>query len=161
MEVIPVLPENFPVFMEFDAVDQPPQTLGERVKKLRLRLGVSQTALSNRIGKKKSVISEIERGKTPTLPVLTTLASVFGVRVSFLIGDTSSDCGIETAVYQEALALFLRDHVVPETLEFRLRKLARNGAGSTKPGGWKHVVDEIAPGEQLIKRFPQIKSGGL
>ena len=63
--------------------------------------------------------------------VLRTLANLLGVRVSFLIGGTSSDCDIETALYQEALAIFLKDHVVSETLEIRLRKLARKGAGNT------------------------------
>ena len=143
-----------------------PQTLGARAKALRLRLTLeTPAALAEQTQGlvSEATIKKVEGDEkyNPTLRVLKNLAAVFGVRISFLIGDTSSDLELETALYQEALAMFLKDQIVSEDLEFRLRKLARNGAGSTKPGGWKHVVDEIAPGEQLIKRFPQRKRGDL
>lgn len=135
-----------------------PRNLAERIRILRLRLGCAHhQELANTTGISRPTISKLERGdNNPTLDVLRKLSEAFGVRISFLIGDTNSDCDIEEAISKEALAMFLKNHIVPEGLELRLRKLAKRRAGPPTPDGWKELAHEISPDEQIIKRFPRV-----
>lgn len=64
------------------------ETLGERIKKLRLKHEMTQTFLGNYLGVTKSAISMYERNKsTPDDELKIKLAKLFGVSVDFLIGN--------------------------------------------------------------------------
>lgn len=60
------------------------ETLGERVARVRGDLGLTQTALAQRIGKRQSVISGIETGARGTRPDIIELAHALGVDAYWL-----------------------------------------------------------------------------
>jgi transcriptional regulator with XRE-family HTH domain len=61
--------------------------LGTRVKTLRKEMKLTQQGLGDKVGLKKSSISEIENGRnSPSNEVLNKLAEVFGVTADYLLG---------------------------------------------------------------------------
>ncbi|SRR5260221_14271791 len=67
------------------------QRVAERVKQLRTARGWSQEELAERAGNTGRHISQIETSKVnPTVDVLASIASQFGVDVADLFGDPSS-----------------------------------------------------------------------
>ncbi len=62
-------------------------TLGERVKKLRLELGLSQEELSKRMGySSRSSINKIESGRPVTQKIIVRLADALHTTPSYLMG---------------------------------------------------------------------------
>lgn len=63
-------------------------TIGERIKKLRLELGLSQQELARKAGVRRPTISELESGKQQGLNVDTArrLARALGVGIDYLAG---------------------------------------------------------------------------
>ena len=62
--------------------------IGENIKMLRIKHGMSQEQLGNRIGKTRSAISQYEHGATmPRMGVIEDIAAVFGVSKHEIIGD--------------------------------------------------------------------------
>lgn len=60
----------------------------ERLKDLRKRKGLSQVALSERLGLSKSTIGAYETGDiTPSLEALNTIADFFNVGLDYLLGE--------------------------------------------------------------------------
>ena len=63
------------------------ETLGDRVKKLRIALGWSQDELSKRMGyKSRSSINKIESGRPVTQKIIVRLAEVLYTTPSYLMG---------------------------------------------------------------------------
>ena len=61
--------------------------LGEKVKKLRTDRGLNQTALAERLGVRKSIISAYEsQMRMPSLEMLTKIALEFSVSIDWLLG---------------------------------------------------------------------------
>lgn len=61
--------------------------IGERVRALRERDGMTQEELAQRIGVSKMLISHIERGyRSLTMPVAAEMAAVFGCTLDELCG---------------------------------------------------------------------------
>ncbi len=80
---------------------------GGRLKRLRQRLGLSQTQMAGEIGVSPSYLNLIERDQRPlTVQVLLKLSSVYGVDVAELSGDDSADT-VETLreVFSDPLLL--------------------------------------------------------
>lgn len=73
---------------EFDGAGEiSPQQLGERVKDLRERGGITLGDLAGNSGVSRAMLSKIERGeKTPTLTVAARIAAGFGVSLPQLLG---------------------------------------------------------------------------
>lgn len=67
-------------------------TVGEKIKKLRKSLGLTQTELGQRVGVQKNAVSKWECGRVEDIPTSTIkqLASLFGVPASYLIDDDST-----------------------------------------------------------------------
>jgi len=63
-------------------------TIGERIKKLRQELGLSQQGLAQKAGVRRPTISELESGKQQGLTVDTAkrLARALGVGIDYLAG---------------------------------------------------------------------------
>ena len=63
---------------------------GKRVKLRRIKLGLNQKALGERIGQDQAYISRLERGQLPgaTIAVLERLADVLGVSTDYLLNRT-------------------------------------------------------------------------
>lgn len=60
----------------------------ERLKELRKRKGLSQVALSERLGLSKSTIGAYETGDiTPSLEALNSIADFFNVGIDYLLGE--------------------------------------------------------------------------
>ncbi len=60
---------------------------GERLKKLRIEFGMTQTDLAKRLNITKSVVSYYElRERTPSPDVLIQLANIFHVSTDYLLG---------------------------------------------------------------------------
>ena len=63
----------------------------ERMKELRLKHGLTQTAAGEIIGKKQDAISTYERGQNyPEVRNLIILADYFGVSTDYLLGRTDT-----------------------------------------------------------------------
>ena len=64
-------------------------SIGDKIKYNRIRLGLTQTQLGERLGVKKNAVSKWECGRVDDIPTskLKTMASLFGVPVSYLIDD--------------------------------------------------------------------------
>lgn len=63
-------------------------TFGQKVKKLRKNLGITQEQLADRVGRGKSYICNIEKGtRTTTLEKLPALAEALEVPISELMGE--------------------------------------------------------------------------
>lgn len=61
-------------------------TIGENIKNLREKHGMSQSELAAKIGKSREAISQYEHGHTiPRMGVIEDMASVFGVKKSAII----------------------------------------------------------------------------
>jgi len=59
---------------------------GERIRKLRLKQGLSQVEMAHRFGIDRGHISDLERGKkSACLPLLEVLSKGFGISVSELM----------------------------------------------------------------------------
>ena len=67
-------------------------TVGEKIKKLRKSLDLTQTELGQRVGVQKNAVSKWECGRVEDIPTSTIkqLASLFGVPASYLIDDDST-----------------------------------------------------------------------
>jgi len=60
--------------------------LGENLKRIRTRKGVTQIEIAKKLAVNRSFVSNIENGKTnPTLSTITNLASALGVSVNELL----------------------------------------------------------------------------
>lgn len=60
--------------------------LGENLKKIRTRKGVTQIEIAKKLAVNRSFVSNIENGKTnPTLSTITNLANALGVPVNELL----------------------------------------------------------------------------
>ena len=61
-------------------------TIGENIKKLREKNGMSQSELAAKIGKSRTAVWQYERGDTiPRMGVIEDMARVFGVKKSAII----------------------------------------------------------------------------
>lgn len=64
-----------------------PRTLGWRVRRLRIRAGLRQTEVAERVGLSRSSITNIEADQQePTVATLVALSDLFGVSVGALVG---------------------------------------------------------------------------
>ena len=63
----------------------------ERIKDLRIKHGMTQTAMGEIIGTKQDSVSTYERGKNyPEVRNLMILADYFGVSIDYLVGRTDN-----------------------------------------------------------------------
>lgn len=79
--------------------------LAERLRKERLRCGISQKMVSLKIGFSQSNVSEWEHGtKKPTLQTLLKLAEMYGVTTDYLLGKEETPIRLteKTSSYTEA-----------------------------------------------------------
>ncbi len=67
-------------------------SIGERIKKLRKSMNLTQTELGNKVGVQKNAVSKWECGRVEDIPTSTVkaLATLFNVPTSYLIDDESS-----------------------------------------------------------------------
>lgn len=82
----------------------------DRLKKLRLELGLSQQALADRLNVSQQTICKYENGTIePNIDMLKTMANLFDVSVDYLIGDSSyaykAEERTETELNQDELIL--------------------------------------------------------
>ncbi|OUM99702.1 MAG: hypothetical protein BAA04_00570 [Firmicutes bacterium ZCTH02-B6] len=70
----------------------PGASLGERIRRTRVELGISGTKLAKMIGKSQPYISDLERGqRTPSLRTLQALADALGKPVTFFLCDDEEE----------------------------------------------------------------------
>jgi transcriptional regulator with XRE-family HTH domain len=69
------------------------ETLGERIRKERLRYGMSQVELARRVGISKTAMNQIEMGETtdPRVSRLRAIADILGVSMDYLAGRQDED----------------------------------------------------------------------
>ena len=66
--------------------------IGERIKYLRSKLGITQTLLAKNAGLTSAAISQFEAGsRKPSFDALSKLASAFNVSTDFLLGKKEDD----------------------------------------------------------------------
>ena len=88
--------------------------LGAKIREARLRLGLTQADLSERVDCSPEWISKIERGKaSPSLVTVTRIGKELGTDMTLLLDDGHSDCvGEDLAEYGASLLRAFE----PETL---------------------------------------------
>lgn len=87
------------------------EALGQRIKTLRARNGLTLEQLSQRSGVSRAMLSTIERGeKSPTLPIIVRIAAGFGLTLSHLLGAEPDPSHV--TIIRAAQRLSFRD---PET----------------------------------------------
>ena len=92
--------------------------VGERLRLLRKKRKVSQEALADAIGVRKSTVSQYETNiNDPSDPVKIGIAKYFNVSIDYLMGLTD----IETTFYDEA-----RFWEIPETMTKEGKSLVRD-----------------------------------
>ncbi len=66
--------------------------IGERIKKIRLEQGITQTELGERLGIVKSAVCQVERGAETNLTIdrIRAFADALGCSVGYLIGEEST-----------------------------------------------------------------------
>ena len=69
------------------------ETLGKRIRKERLRYGMSQTELAKRVGISKTAMNQIEMGETtdPRMSRIRAIADILGVSMDYLAGRKDED----------------------------------------------------------------------
>ncbi|WP_273000933.1 helix-turn-helix domain-containing protein, partial [Hydrogenibacillus schlegelii] len=73
----------------FEADDMSKSKFAERLRKLRLKMGISQIELAEKIGVSNFAVSRYERGATsPDPEIIIKLADFFGVTTDYLLGRT-------------------------------------------------------------------------
>lgn len=79
-------------------------SLGQKIKELRLKKGVSLQVVADAVGASKPHIWELERGssKNPSLELVTKLANYFGVSIDYLAN--MQDAGNEKDMEIQAFA---------------------------------------------------------
>jgi transcriptional regulator with XRE-family HTH domain len=83
------------------------KTLGDRIRQVRLRYGMSQAELARRIGISSTALNQIESGKTPDPGVsrIVGIASVLGVSTDYLLlGRKGDDEDEVSSLAVEAMA---------------------------------------------------------
>jgi len=82
-------------------------TTGERIKKARLRAGMTQTELADRVGLKFSAISKYENGKVVNLKreTIAALAEALNVRPSYLMCADEEDLASTTNPDEDIILL--------------------------------------------------------
>ena len=63
--------------------------IGEQIKKLRVKRGMTQEKLGQLIGVTMQAVSKWERGGVPDAEIVPRIADVFGVSIDVLYGRTS------------------------------------------------------------------------
>lgn len=82
--------------------------LGQRIKALRARSGLTLEQLAQQSGVSRAMLSTIERGeKSPTLPIIVRIASGFGISLSSLLGAEPDPSSV--AVIRASQRLAFRD----------------------------------------------------
>ena len=68
-------------------------TIPEKIRYQRMRLGLNQTELGERLGVKTNAVSKWETGKVADIPAskIKKMAELFGVRPSYLIDDDEAE----------------------------------------------------------------------
>ncbi|MDM8365810.1 helix-turn-helix domain-containing protein [Bacillus thuringiensis] len=98
--------------------------LGTRVKALRKEMKLTQQSLGEKVGLKKSSMSELENGhNAPSNEVLTKLTEVFGVTADYLLGRSehktltmNESSRIQTEMFEMANKLEKLDSSKQETI---------------------------------------------
>ncbi len=74
--------------------------IGEQIKKLRVKRGMTQEKLGQLIGVTMQAVSKWERGGVPDAEIVPRIADVFGVSIDVLYGRTSIQ-SIEESIMEE------------------------------------------------------------
>jgi len=112
-------------------------TLGERLRKRRKTLKISQQELAEALGVTAQHISALEQGKrTPSLPFLAKLAEELGVSIDYLLGG-------EGGFIRDIVPVIKADRTLP--LEVKRALIALIKAFRGKPS----VSDGISPSPPL------------
>jgi transcriptional regulator with XRE-family HTH domain len=143
---------------EVDAVSA--GRLGERVRELRRRRGLTLEELAERSGVSRAMISKLERGeKNPTLVVAAKLAEGFGVTLSQLVGMEERR---EVVVVPREKRMVMRD---PETgFERQLLSPSFGGRGvefirNVVPEG--STSGEFPPHRRGVEEYVVVEKGNL
>lgn len=75
------------------------EPLGDRIRKARLRYGMSQTELAKRVGISKTAMNQIEMGETtdPRMSRIRAIADILGVSMDYLAGRKDEESELEPA----------------------------------------------------------------
>lgn len=84
-------------------------SVGEIIKELRKEKAYTQEELAKKINSTKATISKIETGKiSPSLEVLTKIASELGTNISYILRDTIKDEDYQLAVIKSLIERVIR-----------------------------------------------------
>lgn len=130
------------------------ETLGQRIRRLRGRRGLSASALAMRAGLSKSYISTLEseadRSRRPSVRTLQRLAAGLDVGLSEVIG-TSLPQAVDTP---PALASFAAESDLPDSDVEMLASIRFPGDQPRSIDRWRYIYQAIRTSETLDREQP-------
>ncbi len=125
--------------------------MNERIKQLRLALGLSQEAFGMRLGLGRGAITNIELGKVPPKPLLVGLiCREFGCREEWL--RTGKGEMLANISRQKKIAAFLNDLLREDDDSFRVNMI--DALSDLAPDEWQ-MLEKFA--QRLVSRKPAAK----
>lgn len=87
------------------------ETLGERLKQLRLKKGITVDDMAKRVGKNRATIYRYENNQIPSIPhsIIVQLSDILNVPITFLIGKEDDETWKKTEILADVI-LQLREN---------------------------------------------------
>lgn len=141
----------------YNAVKEEDMEIGERIKKFRIRRGLTQEQFAGKMNSAASTISDIERGKRiPRANTLLKIADILEVSVDYLLGrDVINGCGVS----KEFLELYdyaVKSGYVSEMSEFFAWLKAEAKRWVLNPRYESEMDLDMTLSEVMIKRKQEI-----
>jgi transcriptional regulator with XRE-family HTH domain len=128
---------------------EPDESLGQRIRRLRARRGLSSSALAMRAGLSKSYISTLEsetdRSRRPSVLTLQRLAAGLDVGLAEVIGTSVP----QPASTPPALATFAAESELPESDVEMLASIRFPGEQPRSIDRWRYIYQAIRTSETL------------
>ncbi len=124
--------------------------LGERIKKLRGEMNLSQAELARRAGLSPAYLSELEggQGKRPGGQVLLHLAQALGTTIAVILGDDVRPGGSAVAV-DDSLLEFARERGLSQADIDMLASIRFRGDPPRTSRRWSMIYDTIVTSRML------------
>lgn len=128
-----------------------PTNIGERIRCLRLEMGMTQCELGDSIGTDKMTVYRYEHGVTKNVPndIIISLANIFGVSTDYLLGLTDVDVPSQNGVfgngvsYQDAQSNSqIQKRIIDAVLTERQRQDSKWGEQNHPPHYWTGILGE-------------------
>lgn len=134
----------------YDYSDLPEDTFGQRLKKLRLSIGLSQYELGDKVGMKHSMIGSYERDEFyPTLDSINKLSIVFDVNI--LCNEGYSKFLLHSNNFKDKLTKWRNENNLTKRYASKLIGISENGYATWENGSIMSITTFYRVKENLLR----------